>query len=267
VIGNLISNAIKFTQQGEVHVSLSLDKTQAGEKGLYKISVKDTGCGINENALNTVFQPFTQLEGKNLPKAGGTGLGLTISRKLMRLMGGDLNVESQLGAGSVFTATLPANKINQDKELKSTDPINSQPTILKGLSVLIAEDNEINRLVLKHMLAKSGATIIFTENGQEAVEAFKSKSFDLVLMDIQMPVMDGGDAIKLIRQFESTNTKTVVPIIALTANAMPHQVEEYISAGAMACVAKPIAEDKFWNAVKKSMDEAQSTIAESTIAS
>lgn len=237
VLYNLISNAVKFTVEGEVAVRIDVPHDADG----LAISVADTGIGISADALPRLFDSFIQGEAGATRRFGGAGLGLTICRGLVDLMGGTLSVESREGAGSEFTVHLPLPRIAP----AVTAPANeAKPADLPPLRILVAEDNETNQLVIRTILGALGIEPTVVENGHAAVEAWVAGDFDLVLMDIQMPEMDGVSATREIRRIEAEQGLHRTPIFAVTANVMQDQVAEYLAAGIDGHVAKPVAMDK-----------------------
>jgi signal transduction histidine kinase/ActR/RegA family two-component response regulator len=233
ILYNLISNALKFTEQGEIRVI-------AARKGdILEISVKDTGMGIPAESLSKLFLKFDQLDSSTTRRFGGTGLGLAICRELAQLMVGEISVTSELGLGSTFTLRVPLRYLGEEKAVATVaETVSERPAI--ALRVLAAEDNAINQLVLKTLLHQMGVDPTVVENGQLAVAAWETGDWDVILMDIQMPVMDGLTATAQIRAKELAEGRPRTPIVALTANAMSHQVEQYITAGMDGHVAKPI---------------------------
>jgi two-component system, sensor histidine kinase len=235
VLYNLISNALKFTEQGEIRVTAVYD----GER--LSIAVADTGVGISPENLGKLFGKFDQLDSSTTRQFGGTGLGLSICRQLAELMGGCIEVESQRGQGSRFTLTLPIVCVGKQKPQATLAPAPppGEPRSV-ALKVLAAEDNAVNQLVLKTLLHQLGVEPVVVDNGAAAVEAWEAGDWDVVLMDIQMPGMDGVTATASIRAREQATGRRRTPIVALTANAMSHQVEQYKTAGMDGHVAKPI---------------------------
>jgi len=233
IIMNLVGNAVKFTEHGGVTVSASY----AEEK--LQIKVKDTGIGISEENQKKLFQPFSQADSSTTRKYGGTGLGLVICRKLAELMGGTITLQSNEGEGSCFTLKVPA-KIGHAEEEKPT--VVKQEEDLLPLSIIVAEDDEVNRLVISEMLKGLGHEIEFAKNGKEALE--KSKELrhwaDVILMDMRMPEMDGLEATKAIRNYERGKGLRPLPIFALTANAMEEDKNKCLEAGMTNYVSKPI---------------------------
>jgi signal transduction histidine kinase/ActR/RegA family two-component response regulator len=233
VIANLISNALKFTERGEVRVQVL-----AAAAGL-RFEVRDTGIGLADDKLDLVFETFRQADNSTARRYGGTGLGLAISRRLAEIMGGQLWVESRLDVGSVFKLELPLQRLS-DAAL----PVVRTPAVLAErsdrLRILAADDNATNRQVLAAILEPLGFDLYLCEDGEAAMAAWRSGQYDLILMDIQMPVLDGVAATKRIRAEEALTARRHTPIIALTANAMTHQLAEYRMAGMDDCVSKPI---------------------------
>ena len=230
ILFNLLSNAVKFTSQGEIAVDVDWDGVHL------VVAVSDTGCGIPANRLDQVFNSFEQADVGTTRRHGGTGLGLSISRKLAELMGGSLTAESVEGQGSIFTLTLPM----EAAESAAAQP--EQPAeatgALRGRSILAADDHEVNRRILALLLEPHGCRLTLVENGEEAVQAASAEPFDAILMDMQMPVMDGLEATRRIRQGE-VNGHT--PVIALTANALDtHRAAWEAAGGVHAFLTKPI---------------------------
>lgn len=233
ILYNLLSNALKFTDRGRVDLAIENRPT-----GL-AIQVADTGQGMSEEVLARLFTPFTQADASTTRRHGGTGLGLTICRELARLMGGDITVASREGEGSRFIVILPLKPIAPTARAEAPAVTRIEP-LAQGGRVLAAEDNSINQLVLKTLLHQLGIEVVMVENGQEAVDAWRRADWDLILMDVQMPVMDGPTATRLIREEEAAGGRERTPIVALTANAMAHQSDEYALAGMDGVISKPI---------------------------
>jgi CheY-like chemotaxis protein len=240
VIMNLISNAVKFTPEGgEIRLGAALKGKS--EKGCeIEISVSDTGIGISDEQKERLFQPFVQAESSTSRKYGGTGLGLAISRRLVEMMGGAIILESIFGEGSTFRFTAVFSEAQSPVCQDSIEPDSDIDGIFAGKQILIAEDIEINREIAEALLEPTGAEITGAENGQIAVDVFFSsgESFDLILMDVQMPIMDGLEAARTIRSRESAGKR--VPIVAMTANAFQEDVERCIAAGMDSHIGKPI---------------------------
>jgi len=236
ILMNLLSNGLKFTEQGGV--SLRIAQTPAG----LSFAVTDTGIGISAEHLPKLFGKFSQVDASNTRRAGGTGLGLVISRELANLMGGSITVESTPNVGSTFTLELPLTKLSTARASSAgvEDHRPAHDPRREKIRVLAAEDNPVNRQVLAALLGAIGVELTQVANGVLAVEAWRAGDFDLILMDIQMPEMGGVEATEIIRSLEAERGDPPMPIIALTANAMSHQIEQYLAAGMTAAVSKPI---------------------------
>jgi two-component system, sensor histidine kinase len=238
ILINLVGNAVKFTSEGLIRVSVN-----PGEAGVLRFEVCDTGIGIPAAKLSSIFEPFTQADGTHTRQFGGTGLGLTITRRLVNLMGGRLWAESAVGTGSRFCFELPmaAAEAPLPREVL---PEPSERSRLPRLHVLVAEDNIVNQKVICAMLQRQGWTFVLAGTGEEAFRRFLQSGFDLVLMDVQMPEIDGLEATRLIRQEEfrraGASAPERTPVVALTAHASQSQHEQCISAGMDAVITKPI---------------------------
>ncbi len=233
VLSNLISNAIKFSPQDSA-VTITLHR----EGEIIHISIQDEGIGISEEAQQRIFNPFEQAEISTTRNYGGTGLGLSISKKLIELLGGEIQVESRLGEGSRFSFSLLAPEVSTQEEQNS---LNETPALQGHL--LVAEDNKTNQMLISILLDELKLTYTIVEDGQEAFEAFKrDQDYDLILMDINMPRTNGIEATQLIRQSGEPNQQ--IPIIALTANVMKEDVDEYLRLGMNDHLSKPIDSDR-----------------------
>ena len=246
ILVNILGNAIKFTNEGEISICVRKSKEMfvkdSSDYSIIDICIKDTGVGIPKNKIDTIFDTFTQADGSITRKYGGTGLGLSICKKLIELMGGKIAVESILGEGSSFTLTLPVKTSDKIGTLESEKSI--EDNIDKKLekkcyngNVLIAEDNLINMLYSKNILSEMGFSVTEAYNGVEAFEKYKEKEFDLILMDIRMPEMDGYETSRKIREYEAGNKR--IPIIALTADVVNLDNQEYQSYGIDFYLTKP----------------------------
>jgi PAS domain S-box-containing protein len=235
ILTNLIGNALKFTAKGEV--SVEFERIVDDEKPCIKIWVKDTGCGIPSEQIQHLFQPFKQVDASTTRKFGGTGLGLSISKKLCELMNGRIGVESEEGKGAQFWIRLPLVETQPDVALAA--PV-QQAVDFNGLDVLLVEDNLVNQKVAQAYLKKLGVVSDVADNGQLALEKLVLKDYDLILMDCQMPVMDGFTAARCIRQGEAGHRASMTPIIALTANVLKEEEEACYAAGMDGFVPKPI---------------------------
>ena len=235
ILFNLLSNAVKFTDAGGV--SLALRATPRGPDSVeLAFTVADTGMGIAPEAITRLFNAFEQADPSISRRFGGSGLGLAISQRLARLMDGQITVRSEPGRGSVFEVSLPAMIEAPSAEAPAAQPAATLPSA--GLRVLVAEDNAVNRKIVEALLSSLEAAITFTENGAEALDALQTQAFDIVLMDIQMPVMDGVEATRRLRSSDGPNAR--IPVIALTANVMEDQCRAYREAGMDGEIAKPI---------------------------
>ncbi|MFM2317836.1 MAG: hypothetical protein RLZZ215_457, partial [Pseudomonadota bacterium] len=236
---NLIGNAIKFTEQGEVLVRVSLQSTApAGQVNLL-FTVRDTGIGIPLEKQASIFQPFQQADSSITRSYGGTGLGLTISSRLVGMMGGQLRLESESGQGSLFYFSLLLTTAKQT--LPTTQSVSNANLLPANtaLKILLADDNAVNRLLARRLLNKAGHEVILAENGREALEAWEAERPDVILMDVQMPVMDGLEATQLIRSLEQDKQFNPTPIIALTANALERDRQQCLAAGMDDFLSKP----------------------------
>lgn len=251
ILINLIGNAIKFTDKGKVFVRIRLKKEHEKNCTLL-FEVKDTGVGISQSKKDKLFNLFTQGDASTTRKFGGTGLGLAISKQLTELMNGEIGVTSELDQGAVFWFTLKLDKQIFDSSHGTSDktgPAGEKPLEkTSNLKILIAEDNIINQKVVAIMLNKLGHSITIAENGQKALQAYQKEVFDLILMDIQMPVMDGEAVTRKIRTLEK-KSHTHIPIIALTANAMKGDRKRYLKSGMDQYVAKPIKKEALLKAI------------------
>lgn len=230
ILTNLLSNAIKFTEVGNVQATLLLQHSN------YVLQVKDSGIGMSDEHISQIFKAFGQADGSITRRFGGTGLGLTITQNFVHLMGGEISVLSTIGEGSTFVVTLP---------LEITDAPTHKPmasvtesTLFKPAHVLLVEDNDINLEIAEYLLDRAGLVVSSARNGQEAVDAVKEKSFQLVLMDIQMPVLDGLAATKAIRELGFSSTD--LPIIAMTAHATHEHRKDSLKAGMNQHLTKPL---------------------------
>ena len=239
IIINLIGNAIKFTDQGQVGLRISLDAQTPHDLRLHFV-VTDTGMGIAEEKQQLIFEAFSQADGSTARKFGGTGLGLSISTQLVALMGGKIWVESALGRGSQFHFTGSFGEASQVVEGVSSFPLSlAAATAQRRLRVLLAEDNAVNQKIAMRVLEKHGHHVTVAVDGRQALAALDRASFDVVLMDVQMPEMDGFEATAAIRGQER-ETGNHLPIIAMTAHAMPGDRERCIAAGMDSYIAKPL---------------------------
>jgi signal transduction histidine kinase/ActR/RegA family two-component response regulator len=257
ILINLVGNALKFTEQGSV--TLRVETDSGGAPGWLRFSVADTGIGIAADKTEMIFERFTQADSSTTRKYGGTGLGLAISEGMAELMGGRIRCVSEIGKGSTFYFAVP---FGSQKEIDARDTAEAglagvlpdRSIERRGLSrILIAEDSEYNVALLTAYLKDSGFEIDFAENGKIAVEKIKAKNFDLVLMDLQMPVMDGLEATRVIRQWEAKTQAPPVPILALTAHAVGEGAGNSLDAGCTEHLTKPIRKATLLAAISRHM--------------
>jgi len=263
ILLNMVSNAVKFTERGGVTLSCRLRK-KINHKQVIEFSVRDTGIGISEEYLNHLFEKFTQEDRTTARKYGGTGLGMAITKELVELMEGQINVYSKKDIGTEILISLPL-EIGTEEDRPDTKKDLIDSTFLKGKKILLAEDNEVNRLVAITVLDNYGVITIEAKNGAEAVKTLKyGKDYDLVLMDMQMPVMGGLEATEVIRK----ELKMDIPIIALTANAIKGDSERCIAAGMNGFVSKPFEENDLINEIARCLhleapvDESEPVVVE-----
>lgn len=245
-LSNLVSNAVKFTSQGEVRITLST----RSEGGQFRVSarISDTGIGITEEAQARLFSEFSQADASTTRRFGGSGLGLAISRKLARMMGGDVMLESTPGTGSVFTLSFLAGAASgrlPERESCAAMPSHS----ISGRRILLADDNRVNREVVKLFLAPHGTVITEAENGREVLNLMAQQAFDVVLLDIHMPVMDGEEALRVLRAGDTPYRD--IPVIALTADAMSGDRARFLALGANAHVTKPVDQGELLGAIAR----------------
>jgi len=253
VLGNLVSNAIKFTARGAVEVSVDLDPSAGDQLPSVVLAVRDTGIGFDEAFAARLFQRFSQADGSITRRFGGTGLGLAICQALAEMMGGDIVGAARAGQGAEFRVSLPL--LRADEVAPPPDASPPAPAQATGsLRVLLAEDHLVNQRVVELILAPMDVALAKVETGDAALEAYMAEDFDLVLMDMQMPVMDGLAATRAIRDFEATRPgPRRTPIIMLSANAMHRHREDAIAAGADLHLAKPITPARLLDAVSRAL--------------
>jgi CheY-like chemotaxis protein len=259
VLLNLLGNAIKFTKSGEVALRVTRD-ADSSVPGALRFTISDTGVGIPAEKLGAVFERFTQADSSTTRRFGGSGLGLTISKSLVELMGGRIWVESEVGKGSVFSFAVPL-EIWAGATRRAAVPVGTglEPP-LPALHILLVEDSSDNRTITVAYLQNTPYRIDVAENGAVAYEKFTARHYDLVLMDRQMPIMDGLTATRAIREWEQRNHRPPTPIIALTASALKGDQEKCVAAGCTAYLTKPIKEEVLRQAIKDHSPVAQDTI-------
>lgn len=253
VLGNLLNNAVKFTEQGHISVSAHVEEHPNGETQL-RLSVSDSGVGFAPEMAERIFERFEQADISTSRRFGGLGLGLSIVKRLVNLMNGKVTAQSKEGEGSTFEVVAP---ISRDRiaalgaiTAVAVEDFDTE-TNIDNLRLLVAEDNPMNRRVVELLLAQSGLQITFAENGKEAVEKFAASRFDLVLMDLQMPIMGGLAAMRAIRAWEKSQGRTPTPMLAVSANATDEHVIEAREAGADDHVAKPIVREVLFEAIAR----------------
>jgi signal transduction histidine kinase/AmiR/NasT family two-component response regulator len=252
IIDNLVSNAVKFTPTGRVDVVLSRPADAL------VLTVADTGIGMTPEATIRIFTKFEQADASTTRRFGGSGLGLSICLELAEAMGGAIKADSVEGQGTTFTVILPLERLGDVQDVVAVQAVDAvvdadQPL----LRVLAAEDHPVNQLVLRTLLGQFGVEVTMASNGQEVLDLFKNHDWDVVLMDVQMPVMDGPTATRAIRQFERDQARRPTPILALTANAMAHQLDDYRQAGCNGHVSKPIDATDLISAMSRVLAEAE----------
>lgn len=255
ILSNLISNAIKFTHQGTILIKAYPNK-DSSRPGTVLFEVVDTGIGIPPDKINSLFRPFTQADSSITRKYGGTGLGLSICKRLTEMMNGTIQVQSAVHQGSTFSFTLDlaATQVQKDHDLSSPKLSTYDTSEIKThqkLKILIVDDTDDNRMLIKAFLKKSPHELFEANNGEEALEFVKTNHPDLILMDMQMPVMDGYTATKAIREYEKTNHLEPAKIWALTAYALKNEVQKSIQAGCNLHLVKPIRRNELISEIQK----------------
>ena len=255
ILLNLLGNAIKFTDKGKIVL-----KVEAHSGDRIQFTVSDTGIGISGELLENIFNPFRQGDDSTFRRFGGTGLGLSICSRLAQAMGGDIQVESKVGKGTVFqfTARFPRpeeamfheepTRIIRAEERKTTS---ERPPPEQAMNILLVDDDESNRLVIKAFLNNTPYRITEAINGEEAVQAFRSAPFDCVLMDMQMPILDGYRATEQIRAWEKERGNPPTPIFALTADAMREDIEKTVASGCNMHLSKPVGKARLLDLLRR----------------
>jgi CheY-like chemotaxis protein len=236
---------VKFTQTGGVMLAVGLMQTDRGER--LSVEVSDTGVGFDPAFMDSLFDRFTQADSTITRRFGGTGLGLSICRGLVEMMGGEITVDLNPSGGSRFTVILPA--VRAERVCGTGREVATTSTSLRGLRVLLAEDHPVNQKIVQLILGPLEVDLVTVEDGAQAVERMAGGAFDLVLMDMQMPVLDGLAATRLIREREAGTSAARTPIVMLTANALAQHREEARQAGADVHLAKPITPEKLLEVV------------------
>jgi PAS domain S-box-containing protein len=258
IVLNIVGNAIKFTSEGEVVVEVEpVEPSTTGPKVELRFLVSDTGIGIPPEKLRAIFEPFEQADSSTTRRFGGTGLGLAISTKLVALMGGQIQVESEPGRGSTFLFTIEFKRSIEPQKLGSGKRKNTEAGSTRSFRILLAEDQPINQVVASKMLERIGHSVTVVSNGREALDRIGTGTFDLVLMDVQMPEMDGLAAVASLRTSEQVTGKRI-PVIALTAYAMISDRDRYLESGFDGYLSKPIQSED----LSKEIDRIMSRFAE-----
>jgi two-component system sensor histidine kinase EvgS len=250
VLFNLVGNALKFTERGRVVVDI--EALPAKDDGTYSVRfcVRDTGIGIAQDRLGDIFEPFRQVENSFTRSYQGAGLGLSIVQRLVGLMDGEITIESAPGEGTSVYVVLP---FKTPGHAPTTAVDTSYIGVGGRMRVLLVEDDPSNRLPVQALLEKAGHEVTLAENGRQALELLGANDIDCILMDVQMPVMDGIEATRIIRESATLGPKKDIPIIALTAYAMEGDKEKFLAAGMNAYVAKPVKIDSLLQAMTESM--------------
>jgi hypothetical protein len=252
---NLCGNAVKFTERGGIQVAVRMRPTDEPGRVLIEYSVEDSGVGIPPDRIDSIFEDFTQVDSSVARKFGGTGLGLAITRKLVHLMGGEIHAESEPGRGSRFTFTVNVHVVGgaavstTQTRTAATDAAEKKDGAV--MRILLVEDTEVNRTLLGRFLRKPEYSVEEATNGVEAVAKYRENSYDVILMDIEMPEMDGLEATRQIRQIEETEKRPRTPVIALTAHALDDYMQRGIAAGCDRYLTKPIRMDVLYTALRE----------------
>jgi len=249
ILSNLIGNAVKFTQKGSINIGVKDIKVQSNEGVQLEFVVKDTGIGIPLDKVDVLFKRFSQVDNSNTREYGGSGLGLSICKGLVEQMGGEIWVESIAGEGSSFCFTCVFEKAVEQIDFIEPAAV-MQPQEQSAISILIVEDDAVSRTVVEKFAARKGWKVMIAENGKQAIDIFKQNSFDIVLLDVQMPVMNGYETTGIIRLLESSKG-THTPIIAMTAFALKGDRKKCLEAGMDDYLSKPVVVNEFYAAVEK----------------
>lgn len=257
VLMNFISNAVKFTEKGSIEVSATQISQHERTHGIH-FMVEDTGVGIPADKKSVLFERFQQIDSSSSRKVGGTGLGLAISKKLVEMMGGQIGFESHYSIGSKFFFTLPLEEVFKNESTGQGKFMNTKTSSLLSESfdvknILLVDDSEDNRLLVKAYLKTLPINIVECENGQEALQLFKKIRFDLVLLDMQMPILDGYEAIRLMREWETEHGQKRTPVIALSADSLSELIEKALNAGCDSHVSKPVRKKTLIEVIEQSL--------------
>jgi signal transduction histidine kinase/ActR/RegA family two-component response regulator len=250
VLLNLINNAVKFTAAGSIHVEAMLEKSLPGDAAI-RFNVTDTGIGLSASQQKLIFEPFRQADGSVTRKYGGTGLGLAICSSLVRIMGGNISVTSTPGHGSTFSFSIRCGAAGESRTMDPSNAIWTPANWRHGAAayrVLVAEDNPVNQLLMVRLLEKRGFQVVVAGNGRAALSAISEQNFDIVLMDVQMPELDGLQATRTLREIERANGKNL-PVVAMTAHAMQGDRDRCLAAGMTSYVSKPIRPEELFRVI------------------
>jgi CheY-like chemotaxis protein len=255
IIFNLVNNSVKYTREGYVTLDVHYNNSLV-------ISVSDTGVGIPPDKMKEIFKPFTQIKGEGEAKNRGLGLGLSIVRLIVKMMDGTIDVVSKPGMGSTFTVKIPCVARFDENTISASDEvlIEEDRTAAGTISVLIVEDEVINRIFLERILAKRGFVIDSALNGRECLEKYRTGNYDLIFMDINMPEIDGFEAVSLIREEERFNGRSRIPVIAVTAHVYPDDIKKCMDAGMDSYIAKPYDTMKLMEEIIKVCSKAKQFI-------
>jgi CheY-like chemotaxis protein len=255
ILVNLAGNAVKYTDHGSVEVRLGLEDRgpppRPGEKAWVLLSVRDTGIGIPADSIGRIFDSFTQTHPERTVRNGGTGLGLAICKRIAERMHGSIRVESEEGRGSLFVFRVELEAAEAAAEEAGVSPAGPRPGAGDRLRVLVAEDNGVNRLLMTSLLEQAGHVAVCAANGLEVLSALARERFDVVLMDIRMPAMDGLEATRMIRRGGLPGVEPAVPIVAVTAHAVKGDRERFLDAGVDDYLAKPVDPDRLAEVLRR----------------
>lgn len=258
ILGNLLNNAVKFTRAGQVVVDISPVSADgvafANDDVSIQIIVQDTGIGMPPEKLNTMFESFTLAEDHLSHASGGLGLGLAIVNRLVKLLGGKINCSSEEGVGSNFSFVIPLKRSRYEDQTPLA-AVMAEEKPLEGIKLLVAEDDLVSQRYIMRLLEKMGCEVVLAEDGLQAVDALKAERFDIVLMDVEMPIMNGIEATRAIRQLETGCFDPDVPIIALTAHAMWGDEQRCLHAGMDDYVPKPVDIDTVTAIIQSTLDK------------
>ena len=263
IVSNLASNAVKFTQKGQIDISIAAADKADGSCDVM-ISVKDTGIGFDEQTKQRLFGRFVQADASITKNFGGSGLGLSICRTLTDMMGGQFLVTSEAGIGSLFSVILPLPRVKLEAVQTGTNAVPSETLTdllprAASRSVLLAEDHPVNQRVIAMILEPHGIALTIAQNGAEAVEMWQNAHFDLVLMDMQMPIMDGLSATKRIREIERSDGLRRTPIAMVSANAMKEHITQSFWAGCDFHIAKPVTPETLLKGIDAALEACETS--------